>query len=103
MMNLIKTVSLTAILGATLYAAGPIATRGVNQQQRIRQGVHSGQLTPLETARLQARERALHREITHDRITGNGLSPRERRSINRQRNALSHQIYRQKHDAQVRP
>ncbi|MCC6362878.1 MAG: hypothetical protein IT165_05100 [Bryobacterales bacterium] len=103
MNNLIKIIGLTAVLGVTLSAAGPIANRGINQQNRIRQGVRSGQLTPRETARLQAQERALHREITHDRLTGNGLSPRERRTINRQQNILSHQIYREKHDAQVRP
>jgi len=103
MNNLIKTISLTAVLGVTLSAAGPIANRAANQQARIRQGVRSGQLTPRETARLEAREHALHREIAHDRLTGNGLSPRERRTITRQQNNLSHQIYKQKHDAQVRP
>jgi hypothetical protein len=103
MINLIKIISLTAVLGVTLNAAGPIANRSIHQQNRIRQGVRSGQLTPRETARLEAQEHALHREITHDRLTGNGLSPRERRTINRQQNILSREIYHEKHDAQVRP
>ena len=53
-----------------------------------------------ETARLETKEAALNKEIRRDRRDGGKLTRAERRKINRQQNALSRQIARQKHDAQ---
>jgi hypothetical protein len=83
---------------------GRIQTRQARQQQRIAEGIESGQLTARETARLERKETRLNREIRRDRADGGGLSARERRKINRQQNQLSRGIYREKHDRQrVRP
>jgi hypothetical protein len=81
-------------------STGRIRTRQARQQQRIAEGIESGQLTPRETARLERKETRLNREIRRDRADGGGLSARERRKINRRQNQLSRQIYREKHDPQ---
>ena len=99
MKRLIVTGMMAAALAA--WAQGPIQKRQENQQQRIAQGVKSGQLTARETARLEHKEAALNREIRHDRKTGGGLSAGERAKINRQQNQMSRQIYRQKHDGRT--
>ena len=77
--------------------------REARQQERIGQGVESGQLTPHETAKLERKEGRIQNEIAADRAANGGhLTPGERASINRQQNRVSRQIYRQKHDAQHR-
>jgi len=80
--------------------AGPIANREHNQQQRIAQGVGSGQLTVRETARLEGREAALNRSIARMRSNG-PLTAGERYRINQRQDRISRGIYRQKHDGQT--
>jgi len=80
-----------------------VGQRQRNQQERIAQGVKSGQLTPRETARLEGREAAIHKEVHNDRVANGGkLTPAEKAKVNRQENRTSRAIYRQKHDAQHR-
>jgi hypothetical protein len=81
--------------------AGRIRNRRERQQDRIAQGVESGQLTPRETARLEGREAALDRSIARKRSDGS-LSPREHARIERRQNRISRGVYRQKHDGQTR-
>jgi hypothetical protein len=90
------------LLPSTARADGRIHKRQERQQQRIGQGVGSGQLTAGETARLERREARLNREVRHDRADGGGLSPHERAKIDRQQDRLSRQIYRDKHNRRVR-
>jgi hypothetical protein len=81
-------------------SAQEIRQRKENQQDRIAQGVKSGQLTAGETANLERKEANLNREIRHDRKqNGGNLTNRQKRQINRQQNKLSKQIYRDKHNA----
>lgn len=83
-------------------APGRIAQRKGNQQDRIAQGVKSGQLTAGETARLERKEAGLNKEIRGMRQENGGkLSHADRALVNHQQNQLSRQIYRQKHDAQT--
>jgi hypothetical protein len=89
----------TLIFAATL-SADEVARRQERQQDRIAQGVGSGELTPRETARLERREAALNRTVRRDRRSGGGLDAQEKRQINRRQNHISRGIYRQKHDAQ---
>ena len=93
---------LAALLGISLAAgAAEVDRREERQQDRIGQGVQSGQLTPGETANLERKEARIHREIQRDRAANGGtLTPAERRKINRQQNRVSRQIYRDKHNAQ---
>jgi hypothetical protein len=90
-----------AVLGVSLSAtAAEVDRREERQQDRIAQGVQSGQLTPGETARLERKEARIDREIKRDRAANGGtLTPAERRKINRQQNRVSRQIYRDKHNA----
>ncbi len=84
--------------------AQEIQERRENQQDRIAQGVRSGQLTAGETARLERKEARLNREIRTDRQANGGrLTPLERRQVNRQQNRLSRQIYRDKHNLRRQP
>ena len=93
---------LAALLGISLAAgAAEVDQREERQQDRIGQGVQSGQLTPGETANLERKEARINREIKRDRAANGGtLTPAERRRINRQQNRVSRQIYRDKHNAQ---
>lgn len=72
------------------------------QQERIAQGVKSGQLTAGETAHLEGRESAINKEVHNDRAANGGtLTAAERRQVNRQQNRTSGAIYRKKHNARV--
>ena len=69
------------------------------QQQRIRQGVRSGELTPAEKRHLEARERKLKKDEAKAKADGE-VTPTERARLQREANRDSRAIYRQKHDAQ---
>jgi hypothetical protein len=79
-----------------------VGRRQENQQDRIAQGVKSGQLTPRETAHLEGREAAINKEVKNDRAANGGhLTPAEHRQVNRQQNRTSNAIYRKKHNSRV--
>jgi hypothetical protein len=86
---------------ATEKKADPsIAQRKENQQDRIANGVKSGQLTAGETANLEKREAAINKETSADRAANGGkLTPAEKARVNKQQNQLSKQIYADKHNA----
>ena len=48
---------------SSLAMAAEVDRREVRQQERIGEGVESGQLTPRETARLEGQEARIHNEI----------------------------------------
>lgn len=99
-----KRVTLTSILFGVfaLSSVAQVNDRRENQQDRIAQGVQSGQLTAGETTNIENRERALNGEIRADRAGDGGkLTSAERQQINRQQNGLSRQIYNDKHNAAV--
>ena len=77
-----------------------VGQRKENQQDRIAQGVKSGQLTAGETANLETKEAAINGETRADRAANGGkLTAAEKAQINRQQNGLSKQIYQDKHNA----
>ena len=77
-----------------------IHQRKENQQDRIANGIQSGQLTAGETSKLETKEAAVNGEIKADRAANGGkLTPAERAKVNRQQNRLSKQIYNDKHNA----
>ena len=77
-----------------------IHERKENQQDRIANGVASGQLTAGETANLERKEANLNSETRTDRQANNGqLTAPEKAQINRQQNRLSQNIYNDKHNA----
>ena len=82
--------------------APTVNDRRENQQDRIANGVQSGQLTAGETKNLEGREANVNREIKDDRsVNGGKLTQQERQQINHQQNNLSHSIYQDKHNANV--
>jgi hypothetical protein len=84
----------TAVAGAQT-----VADRKENQQDRIAQGVNSGQLTARETSHIEGQESALNHETRAMRAADGGkLTAGDRRVINRQQNHLSREIYRDKHN-----
>jgi hypothetical protein len=100
---------------AALVAAGPafaqqtqpmqpapntVNNRRTDQQDRIANGVQSGQLTAGETKNIESREANLNREVRDDRSADGGkLTQQERNQVNRQQNNLSRSIYSDKHNA----
>jgi hypothetical protein len=77
-----------------------VGQRQRNQQERIAQGIRSGQMTAGETARVEGREAAIHKEVHNERAANGGtLTSAERRQVNRQENRTSRTIYRDKHNA----
>jgi len=76
-----------------------VGKRAENQQDRIGQGIKSGQLTAGEAAHLENNEAKINQEVRNDRAANGGkLTPQERAQVNRQQNKTSRQIYRDKHN-----
>lgn len=76
-----------------------VNARQGNQQQRINQGVNSGQLTPGETRNLQNRDASINRQAQADRQANGGtLTPQERQGINQRQNNVSNSINNDKHN-----
>jgi len=74
--------------------------RRENQQDRIAQGVRSGQLTAGETSNLETKESSINQEVRTDRsLNGGRLTAQERQTVNQQQNSMSRQIYTDKHNA----
>jgi len=73
--------------------------RRENQQDRIGQGVQSGELTAGQTSHLEKQEAQITNEVQADRTANGGkLTQAERAQVNRQQNNLSKQIYKDKHN-----
>jgi hypothetical protein len=80
-----------------------INQRKVAQQDRIANGVKSGQLTAGETSRLEHQQAGINREEHGMRAQDNGhLTKQDRSVIHKQQNQESRRIYRDKHNAAVR-
>lgn len=95
---------------AAIFLAGTIAfaqsndptvnQRRENQQDRVANGVQSGQLTAGETKSVEEQEANLNRQIRDDRHADNGkLTPQEKQQIQKKQNGLSKEIYNDKHNA----
>lgn len=98
---------IAAVLGvffsAASFANDPVVTdtqRNINQQQRIEQGLKSGQLTPREAARLEGEQARIERAEAKAMKDGT-VTQEEQRRINAMQNKASQDIYREKHDAQT--
>src|SRR5258708_24883428 len=82
--------------------APTIEERKENQQDRIANGVHSGQLTAGETSNLEKKEAGLNKRESNMRKADDGhLTAPDRAKLNRQQNKLSGNIYRDNHNARV--
>lgn len=74
--------------------------RDVNQQQRIEQGLQSGQLNTREAGKLEKEESRVDK-MESNALKDGKLSPAEKARIQNAQNKVSRDIYKQKHDAQT--
>src|ERR1700678_2226453 len=89
---------------AAAFAQDPatVNQRRTDQQDRIGNGIQSGQLTAGETKNVEGQEANLNREIHDDRQADGGkLTQTEKQEVNQQQNNLSNKIYQDKHNANV--
>jgi hypothetical protein len=82
------------------YGNNKVGQRRENQQDRIAQGVKSGELTPSETAKLEKQQQSINKQVAKDRKANGGkLNASEKKQINKEQNHASRNIYRKKHNA----
>ena len=97
------------VAAALLALAGPVLAdetprldqRQERQQDRIRDGWQSGELTRQETGQLVHGQQRL-RAMEHRAASDGQFTTQERSRLQHQANVQSRQIYRQRHDKQVR-
>lgn len=89
---------LACAVAAQAQTAGSETERNVDQQQRIEQGLDSGQLNTKETSQLERGEQRIDRTEARDLRNGS-LSPAEKAQIQREQNHESGLIYKDKHNA----
>jgi hypothetical protein len=84
------------------YGNNKVGQRRENQQDRIAQGIKSGQLTAGETAKLENQQRGINQQVKADRSANGGkLTAGEKQQINKEQNAASKNIYNKKHNAKT--
>jgi uncharacterized membrane protein YebE (DUF533 family) len=105
-MNKITKMMAAALLAAItlpVLAQAPntsrIDKREARQQQRIDQGVRSGQITPREAARLEKGQQRIERMEANAKADGR-VTKRERAAIERAQDRQSRAIARDSHDRQ---
>lgn len=99
MKTLVKMIVVVSAL-SSLAMAAEVDRRENRQQERIGQGVQSGQLTPGETARLERQEQRIDNQVKAERAANGGhLTAAERAQVNREENRESRRIYAAKHNA----
>lgn len=80
------------------YGKNEVDARRENQQDRIANGIASGKLNAAQASRLEKSETAINHETARDRAANGGrLTAAEKQRVNRQQNAVSGRIYKDKH------
>ena len=105
--NLFVVLTVASIVAVPAFAEGPSQAaqtvetqRDVNQQDRIEQGLQSGQLTTKEAGQLERQE--THVDHMEANAAANGkVTHAEAARINAAQNAVSNDVYKQRHDAQT--
>jgi hypothetical protein len=77
------------------------ARRGVQQHQRIKQGVRSGEITRTEAANLRNGQREIRQDVREARADG-VVTPGERREIKQDQRQESRKIIRKTHNRRDR-
>jgi hypothetical protein len=86
------------------YGNNKVGQRRENQQDRIAQGIKSGQLTAGETAKLENQQKGINKQVAGDRKANGGtLTASEKKQINKEQNGASKSIYNKKHNAKTQP
>ena len=88
-------------MSASSQRAQADVQRNINQQERIRNGIHDGSLTAREASRMEyGQSRLDQREYAMGR--DGHIGAYQQHSLQRQDNAMSSRIYSQRHDQQHR-
>ena len=75
-----------------------------NQQDRIAQGIKSGQMTAGEAAKAENQQKGINQQVKADRQANGGkLTTGEKKQVNHEQNASSKSIYNKKHNAKTQP
>ena len=78
--------------------------RRENQQDRIAQGIKSGQMTPAEAAKAEKQQKGINHQVAADRKANGGtLTASEKKQVNHEQNAASKNIYNKKHNSKTVP
>lgn len=86
------------------YGNNAVGQRRENQQDRIAQGIKSGQLTAGETAKLENQQKGINQQVKADRAANGGkLTAAEKQQVNKEQNGASKNIYNKKHNANTQP
>ena len=84
------------------YGNNKVGQRRENQQDRIAEGIKSGQLTAGETAKLENQQKGINQQVKADRSANGGkLTAGEKQQINKEQNAASKNIYSKKHNGKT--
>ena len=93
-----------ALLVPVAASAQEVSGREQQQQQRIGQGLASGQITAGGSAKLERREARINASRRADLAANGGhLTPGEYRNLNHRETAASAQIYKDKHNDIAQP
>jgi len=90
----------TLFTGMAFAQTGTEVQRDINQQNRIEQGLQSGQLNTREAGRLEREEAGVEHMEAHAAKDGS-VSAQEAARIKAAQDKVSQDIYREKHDAQT--
>src|ERR1041384_5554906 len=107
MKTTLKSILLCATTAALMLPAMAQTSQSINeskqdQQERIANGVQSGDLTSKETQHLEKKEADINQEERDMRKLDNGhLTAADKATLNHQQNQVSKDIYKQKHAAQT--
>lgn len=95
----VKLVALSVLASAAWAqtTAGKDQQRDVNQQERIEQGLESGQLSTREAGSLERQQQHIDRMEARDLRNGS-ISPAEQARLNAAQNRVSNHIYADKHN-----
>ena len=86
------------------YGNNEVGARRDLQQQRIANGIRSGQMSPSEAAKAENHQQNINQHIAADRAANGGkLTPQEKQNINKRQNNASRQIYNEKHNEKTAP
>jgi hypothetical protein len=99
MKRLAIAVAVSALFSGAALAQQGTVQRDVNQQQRIEDGLKSGQLSTQEASRLEAEQARIQRDQANALRNGN-LSPAEKARLEREQNNASRDINRLENNAQ---
>jgi hypothetical protein len=82
-------------------ANAQVIRREINQHHRIKQGVRTGEITPMERKNLEIQQKDIHHDVKEAR-TDHVLTPVERKEIRKDQRQASRNIYRKKHISRVK-